>query len=99
MLEIDPRKEASVRLVSPLEGHRHLYTGTYGFCGYILSGRPFRGFPVAREEVDVFERVGGDAQVAVKLWDRPAAPWPAGCVRLEFLVVLPWVIEDAEAQT
>ena len=97
-LRIDPSKEFAVRLVSPLEGHRHLYTGTYGFSGEILSGRPFRGFPLALEEVDVFERVGLDAHVALRPWIAPPAPWAEGLsVRLDFLVVLPWVLEEGEA--
>lgn len=96
-LRIDPCKEQSVRLVSPLEGQRCLYAGTYGFFGEILAGRPPRGFPAVRQGVDVFERVGGDAHVALRPWPHPPAPWEdSPCVRLEFLVVLPW--RPAEAQ-
>ena len=92
-LRIDPFKEAALRLVSPLEGRRQLYSGVYGFCGILLAGRPFRGFPIAKEEVDVFEHVGADAQVALKPWSHPPPPWTDGStVRLEFLVVLPWLL-------
>lgn len=95
---VDPRKEASVRLVAPLEGGRYLYAGSYAFCGEILAGRPYRGFPFLREEVDVFERVGPGAHVALRPWPRPGEPWTAGrCVRIEFLVVLPWVLEEPGA--
>lgn len=92
-LRIDPAKEAAVRLVSPLEGNNHLYFGAYGFHGILLAGRPFRGFPIAKEEVDVFERVGGDVQVALRTWVHPPPPWSDGAtVSLEFLVVLPWLL-------
>lgn len=92
---VEPKKEVAVRLVSPLEGDAHLYAGTYAFCGHILSGRPYRGFPFLREEVDVFEHVGNDAHVALRPWPAPEGEWRgSSCVRLEFLVVLPWVLGD-----
>lgn len=97
-LDVELRKEASVRLISTLEAGRRLYTGSYGFCGVILAGRPFRGFPLAREEVDVFERVGLDAHLALRPWHEPPAPWGGEpCVKLEFLVALPWVLAGTES--
>jgi hypothetical protein len=97
-LGIDPSKEHAVRLVSPLEGERYLYAGTYGFFGEILAGRPLRGFPRVREEVDVFERVGHDTYVALRPWTEPPRPWgETSCVRLEFLVVLPWALDETGA--
>lgn len=98
-LDIEPRKEAAVRLVSEVEGRQCLYAGTYGFCGTVLAGRPFRGFPLAREEVDVFERVGPDAHVALRPWTGAPVPWTGdACVRVDFLVVLPRLFADAGPQ-
>jgi len=95
---IDPCKETKVKLVAPLEHGLQLYAGTYLFCGEILAGRAFRGFPFLKDEVDVFERIGDTAHVALRPWLCPEAPWaPRPCVRLEFLVVLPWVLEGAGA--
>jgi len=95
---IDPRKEARVRLVTPLERGRHLYSGTYLFCGAILAGRSFRGFPFVKEEIDVFECVAPTVHVALRPCSHPEPPWgDRPCVRLEFLVVLPWAIEGAGA--
>ncbi|MBE0617440.1 MAG: hypothetical protein IH608_05885, partial [Proteobacteria bacterium] len=89
---VDPRKEIAVRLVSPLEDGLHLYAGAYAFCGEVLSGRPSRGFPFLKEEVDVFERVATGAHVALRPWITDERPWAGcACVRVEFLVVLPWV--------
>jgi hypothetical protein len=91
-LGADPRKELAVRLVSPLEEGRQLYAGAYAFCGEVLAGRPTRGFPFQREEVDVFERVAPELHIALRPWAAPEEPWAGRpCVRLEFLVVLPWV--------
>ena len=90
---IDPRKEAVVRLVAPLERGLHLYSGSYVLCGEILVGRPLRGFPFLKEEVDVFERVAAGAHVALRPWLSDERPWAGhACVRVEFLVVLPWVV-------
>jgi hypothetical protein len=92
-LAIDPCKEAVVSLVVPLEGRRGLYSGSYLFCGSLLTGRPHRGFPFLRERVDVFEQIHPEAHVALRPAADPDAPWAgAVCVRLEFLVVLPWVL-------
>lgn len=91
-LAADPRKELAVRLVSPLEQGGHLYAGAYAFCGEVLAGRPARGFPFLREEVDVFERVAPGVHIALRPWAAAEEPWAGRpCVRLEFLVVLPWV--------
>ncbi|MEW6487270.1 MAG: hypothetical protein AB1578_05060 [Thermodesulfobacteriota bacterium] len=88
----DPRKELAVHLVAPLEEGLHLYAGAYAFCGEVLSGRPPRGFPFLREGVDVFERVAPGVHIALRPWAAPEEPWAGRpCVRLEFLVVLPWV--------
>ncbi|MFU8857113.1 MAG: hypothetical protein ACNA8S_08915 [Deferrisomatales bacterium] len=97
-LAVDSRKELSVRLVSPLEGGLHLYAGSYAFCGEVLSGRPARGFPFLREEVDVFERVAPGAHLALRPWLAPEGCWEGkACVRLEFLLVLPWVGREGGA--
>ncbi len=95
---IDPCKEHEVRLVAPLEGRKCLYAGAYLFCGRLVTGRPYRGFPFLREEVDVFERVGEDQHVALHKARPLAGPWAdRSCVRVEFLVVLPWVGADGDA--
>ncbi len=95
---VDPRKELAVRLVAPLEEGLQLYTGAYAFCGEVLSGRPSRGFPFLREEVDVFERVAPGVHIALRPWPAPEGPWAGRpCVRLEFLVVLPWVGNEGGA--
>jgi hypothetical protein len=94
VLRIDPSKELSINLISPLEGSRHLYAGSYAFCGGILGGRPPRGFPLVEAEVDVFEQVGQGAHVALKPWAAPPSPWPHPCVRLDFLVDLPWLLRE-----
>lgn len=95
---IDPRKETKVRLVTPLEQGHHLYSGTYLLCGEILAGRSFRGFPFVREEIDVFESVAPTVHVALRPFPNPGPPWSERpCVRLEFLVVLPWAIEGEGA--
>lgn len=92
-LAVDPHKEAAVALVAPLEGRRSLYSGSYLFCGAILTGRPHRGFPFLTERVDVFEQIHPEAHVALRPGVHPDHPWAgADCVRLEFLVVLPWVL-------
>ncbi len=94
-IAIDARKETRVRLVTPLEHGFQLYAGTYLFCGDILAGRAFRGFPFLREEVDVFECVASTVHVALRPCLDPEGPWiPWHSVRLEFLVVLPWVLES-----
>jgi len=92
---VDVRKEVSVRLVAPLEGAMRLYCGSYAFCGEVLAGRPSRGFPFLREEVDVFESVAPGAHLALRRWEAPEPPWSrARSVRLDFLVVLPWVLGE-----
>ncbi len=92
---VDPRKEDEVRLVTPLEGGRYLYAGRYVFCGQVLAGRPHRGFPFSTGDTDVFERISPELHVALRRWAAPAGPWIGfPCVRLEFLVVLPWVLPD-----
>lgn len=94
-LGVDPHKEASVCLVSPLEGRRSLYSGSYLFCGSLLAGRPHRGFPFLTERVDVFEQIHPEAHVALRPGASAGPPWAGTeCVRLEFLVVLPWVLND-----
>ncbi len=94
---VDACKERAVRLVAPLEGGLHLYAGTYLFCGTLLTGRPYRGFPFACEEVDVFEKVAEGTHVALRPWDRPEDPWLGWpCTRCEFLVILPWVLGEAQ---
>lgn len=94
---IDARKERAVRLVAPLEDGLHLYAGTYLFFGMLLTGRPYRGFPFAREEVDVFEKIAEGTHVALRPWDRPEHPWQGSpCTRCEFLVTLPWVLGGSE---
>jgi len=95
-LGIDARNEASVRLIAPLEGELRLYCGSYLFCGEVLAGRPSRGFPFLREELDVFESVAPGVHLALRPWAAPEPPWPiASSVRLDFLVVLPWVLGEA----
>ena len=97
-LGVDPTKEVSVRLIAPLEGELALYSGCYAFCGEVLAGRPSRGFPFLREEVDVFECVAPGAHLALRPWQAPGRPWSgARCVRLDFLVVLPWVLDEEGA--
>jgi hypothetical protein len=92
-LAVDPQKEATVSLVTPLEGRRSLYSGSYLFCGSLLAGRPHRGFPFLRERVDVFEQIHPEAHIALRPGINSDHPWSsAECVRLEFLVVLPWVL-------
>lgn len=88
-----PAKEHAVRLVAPLETDRNLYTGTYVFCGSIVAGRPYRGFPFLTEKVDVFESIGDDAHLALRPWSLPVGPWHGRpCLQLEFLVLLPWLL-------
>ena len=87
-----------MRLVAPLEGERSLYSGWYAFRGEVLAGRPSRGFPFLRDEVDVFESVAPGAHLALRPWGAPDPPWAgAACVRLDFLVVLPWVLNQEGA--
>ena len=98
-LAVDPSKEASVSLVAPLEGRRSLYSGAYLFCGSLLAGRPHRGFPFLRERVDVFEQIDPEAHVALRPGANSDHPWDgADCVRLEFLLVLPWVLKGERQQ-
>jgi hypothetical protein len=95
---VDPTKEDSVRLIAPLEGEFSLYCGWYIFRGGVLAGRPSRGFPFLREEVDVFECVAPGAHLALRPWQARKPPWAgAPCVRLDFLVVLPWVLDEGGA--
>ncbi len=97
-LGVDPRKEAAVRRIAPLEGGVSLYAGWYVFHGEVLAGRPSRGFPFLREEVDVFECVAPGAHLAVRPWQASGPPWErAQSVRLDFLVVLPWVLREEGA--
>ncbi len=97
-LGVDAAKEVAARLVTPLEGHRFLYSGRYLLLGVILAGRPPRGFLEAEASVDVFERLAADAHVTLRTSPPPGPPWPPGpCLSLELLVVLPWVIEAPEA--
>lgn len=97
-LGVDPTKELAVRLVTPLENHRYLYSGRYLLPGELLAGRPPRGFLEADAPVDVFERLAPAAHVALRVCAPPGAPWPPGpCLSLEVLVVLPWVIGGPES--
>ena len=98
-LAVDPHKEAVVSLVAPLEGRRGLYSGSYLFCGSLLTGRPHRGFPFLSERVDVFEQIHPEAHVALRPGVNSDHPWSGVvCVRLEFLVVLPWVLAGERQQ-
>ncbi len=95
---VDPRKEFEVRWVTPVEGGRHLYAGAYVFVGEVVTGRPYRGFPFSYGDTDVFERISPEMHVALRRWMFPQGPWKGlPCVRLEFLAVLPWVLEEPGA--
>ncbi|NOY45965.1 MAG: hypothetical protein GXP50_11030 [Deltaproteobacteria bacterium] len=94
-LGVDPRKEREVRWVTPLEGGLHLYAGAYLCVGEIVAGRPYRGFPFAAGATDVFERVSERVHAAVRPWMAPEGAWAGrAVVRIEFLVMLPWVLPE-----
>lgn len=98
-LSVDLHKEVGVSLVAPLEGKRSLYSGNYLFCGSIVAGRPHRGFPFLAERVDVFDQVHPEAHVALRPFSGSDLPWrDQPCVRVEFLVVLPWVLAGDRAR-
>ena len=95
-LAVDPRKEVAVSMVAPLEGNRSLYSGGYLLTGAILAGRPHRGFPFINERVDVFEQIHPHAHVSFRPVQGSEEPWTVThCIRLEFLVVLPWVLRES----
>lgn len=95
---VDPRKEEAVRLVTPLEGDQYLYSGRYLLLGEIVTGRPHRGFPWVRDDLDVFEKLAPGTHLALRPWAGEGGVWQGRpCLRFEFLVALPWVIEQPGA--
>ncbi len=91
-LGIDPRKEAFVRHLVPVSQGFSLYSGTYVFCGEISAAPTPQKTPS-----DIFEPCGENAWVTARSFDDPPVGWPNGeSLRLEFLVVLPWLVPDQQ---
>lgn len=88
-LGADPSRECSVRRVAPLTGRLSLYAGSFALEGTLLDG-PLPDTPDG-DAIDVFEPLEPGVFVAVRRWRHPPAPWPeGGCLRLRFLMLLPW---------
>ncbi|TAL18248.1 hypothetical protein EPN96_02885 [bacterium] len=93
-LGIDPRKETYSRHLAPVAPGMSLYSGTFAFLGRIV-GR--EGEPPRHPGSDVFEPCGQNGWVAVRSFREPPGVWygkPA--LRLEFLLILPWQVEDPQ---
>ncbi len=92
---INPFKTVSVRRVAPLEDGNSLYAGSYAVIGKIVKGEESARSGDAR--LDIFENIAPGAHLALRKWNTPPSPWPEeGCVRVRFLVTLPWNGEDPE---
>jgi len=90
-LGIDPLKEHDARYLVPLEGGMSLYAGTYGFAGK-MAEPPREASGETTWRSDVFEPVAPGAFVSFAPWLDAPFPWKSGrTLRLEFLLVLPWV--------
>lgn len=95
-LGVDPEKEVSVRRVAPLDAGHSLYAGSFAMAGRIMKGPEDDN--QSGWKLDVFEEMGPYAHLAARRWDNPPPPWENGkCVRLRFLITLPWRGEDPAA--
>jgi len=93
---VDHFKELSVRRVAPLDAGHSLYAGSFGVAGAILEGPGDENVNGLR--LDVFEEVSPKVHVALRSWPNPPGPWAADrCVRIRFLMILPWQGEDPSA--
>lgn len=95
-LGVDAAKEVSVRRVAPLDSGHSLYAGSFALKGKIIEGP--EESDVEGWRLDVFEALGEGAHLAFRKWTNPPPPWDGEeCVRLRFLLTLPWEGEDPSA--
>jgi hypothetical protein len=92
-LGIDIDKVISVRRVAPLDSGTSLYAGSFALAGKIVEGD--EDLRMECSLADVYERVDEKTNIALRVWKTPPAPWnEVACVRIRFLMVLPWEGED-----
>lgn len=92
-LGIDIEKVMSVRRVAPLDAGTSLYAGSYALVGKIVEGD--EDLRMECSLADVYERVDEKTNIAMRIWRTPPQPWSdVECVRIRFLMVLPWEGED-----
>jgi hypothetical protein len=90
-LGIDPRREAEVYEMGPVESGFHLYGGWFHFVGRVMADP---------ESLGKFDLESGDG--TFKLFFHDKAALVAECfqglplVQLEFEAKVPWLIDEAE---
>ena len=90
---IDIEKVMSVRRVAPLDAGTSLYAGSYALAGKIVDGD--EDLRMECSLADVYERIDEKTNIALRVWKTPPPPWvEVACVRIRFLMVLPWEGED-----
>lgn len=92
-LGVDLDKVISVRRVAPLDDKSSLYAGSFAIAGKIVQGD--EDLRLECSLADIYEQVGERAHIALRKWRTPPEPWSAdNCVRIRFLMVLPWMGAD-----
>jgi hypothetical protein len=90
---VDVDKVVSVRRVAPLDSETSLYAGSFAVAGKIVEGEEDHRMECSL--ADVYERVDEKTHIALRKWRSPPAPWSeVECVRIRFMMVLPWEGED-----